>query len=234
LAKVVIAFPELPGKDARSIPAYCGANKEAYVASRKRAGTSMERVYLMPTPMGNFAIAYIESAGDFATTMGSYMGPDKFDKGFIDRLHDVHGFDPTKPPPGPPPELVGDWADPSVADRRRGLAFTAPLKPGKVEAGRAFAKEAFETRLAEFTASRRANGGTREVVCVNYTPHGELVCVYLEGNDPAASNRSFAASRTPYDVWFKAECRKLFIDAIDFNDPVPPVEQIWDWQAGKA
>jgi hypothetical protein len=81
------------------------------------------------------------------------------------------------------------------------------------------------------TASRRAIGQNREVVCVNHTPAGEIICVYLEGRDPAAANRAFAASKSAYDTWFKVECRKIFMDGIDFDQPVPPIEQIWDWQA---
>ena len=186
----------------------------------------------MPSPMGNFAVAYFEAANDFAGTLGAFLGGDAFDKGFLDRAADIHGFDPANPPPSP--EVVGDWWDPEVSERRAGLAFTAPLKPGTADAGRAFAKEAFETRRAEFRESRRALGQNREVVCLNHTPNGEIVSVYLEGNDPAEGNRQFAASKSRFDTWFKAECRKIFVDGIDFDQPVPPIEQLWDWQAGKA
>lgn len=232
MAKYVFAMPELPGKDARSLAAYCRANLDAYRASRRRAGITMERAYLMPSPMGNFAIAYFEAANDFATTLAGFIKGDAFDKGFLDRARDVHGFDPSKPPPAP--EVVGEWSDPAVTERRAGLAFTAPLKPGKVEAGRAFAKAAFETRRDQMTDSRRALGQNREVVCVNFTPNGEIVSVYLEGYDPAEGNRNFAASKSPFDTWFKAECRKIFVDGIDFDQPVPRIEQLWDWQSTKA
>src|ERR1700686_5468674 len=133
MAKYAFALPVLPGKDAHSPAAYCRENKDAHRASRKRAGITMERVYLMPSPMGNFAVAYVDSTGDFATTFGSFTKGDPFDKGFVDRLQDVHGFDLSKPP-SQLPEVVGDWSDPDVKERRAGLAFTAPLKLGKVEA----------------------------------------------------------------------------------------------------
>ena len=232
MAKFAFAAPELPGKDARQVPAYCRANFDAYRASRKRAGITMERVYLMRTPMGNFAVAYIEAAGDFPTTLANFTKGDPFDKGFLDRVRDIHGFDINAAPPGPPSAVVGDWSDPDVKERRAGLAFMAPLKPGQVEAGGAFAKAAFETRRAELTAARRAVGLTREVVCLNYTPMGEVICVYIEGRDPVAGNRGFANSRSPYDKWFKAECRKIFIDSIDFDQPLPPIEPMMDWSAG--
>jgi hypothetical protein len=231
MAKFAFSVPELPGKDARSVPAYLRKDMKGYLASRKRAGITMERVFLMPTPMGNFVTAYLEAAGDFGTTMGSFLGGDPFDKGFLDRVAEVHGFDMSKPPPGPPPELIAEWWDPAVKERRAGLAFMAPLKPGMDKAGRAFANEAFEKRKSELTASRRALRQRAELVFINSTPNGEIVCVYLEGTEPAAGNRAFAASKSPYDVWFKAECRKIFIDGIDFNVPLPPIEQIWDWRA---
>ena len=76
MAKFAFALPELPGKDARSVPAYCQANMNAYRASRKRAGITMERAYLMPSPMGNMAIGYLEVAGTFAGTMAGFLDGD--------------------------------------------------------------------------------------------------------------------------------------------------------------
>jgi len=67
------------------------------------------------------------------------------------------------------------------------------------------------------------------VVTLNQTPDGDILCVYLEGNDPVEGNRGFAASQRPYDVWFKQQLVGLVPPQIDFSQPVPPVEQIWDW-----
>ncbi len=231
MAKFAFSVPVLPGQDARSVPAHCREHEDQYRESRRRLGVTLERVYLMDTPMGSFAIAYIEGRDDFATMMGNMVRSDlPFDREFVRRVGEVHGFDPSQPPPGPPPEVVAEWWDPDVKERRRGLAFVAPLAPGKVEAANAFGRAAFVDRREELTASRRALGQNGEVVVLNYTPQGEVLCVYLEGKDPAEGNRGFAASRSPYDVWFKERCREIFAPGIDFNQPVPPVEQIWDWQ----
>ncbi|HET6793499.1 MAG TPA: hypothetical protein VFH45_03600, partial [Acidimicrobiales bacterium] len=142
----------------------------------------------------------------------------------------VHGFDPSQPPPGDPPELVADWVDDQVTDRRRGLAFVAPIRPDAAEAARRFGKEAFEARRAEHTESRRQLGVTRETVMLNHTPMGDVLCVYLEGEDPAASNARFAASTSDYDAWFKARCAEIFAPEVDFNQPVPPVTELFDSQ----
>src|SRR5436189_556408 len=130
MARFAFAFPELPGKDARSIPAFVRENRAQYVESRRRAGVRLERVYLMPTPAGRFAVAYLEAERDFLETQGVFMSSgDPFDQEFMRRLGDVHGFDPTQPPPGPPPEVVAEWWDPEARSRRHGLAFVAPLRP---------------------------------------------------------------------------------------------------------
>ena len=77
-------------------------------------------------------------------------------------------------------------------------------------------------------SSRRQLGITRESVMLNHTPMGDVICVYLEGDDPAAGNVRFAASRSDYDTWFKDQCAEIFVPEIDFNQPVPPVTEIFD------
>ena len=229
--RFAFAVPELPGKDARSIPAFVKSRFEEYVASRKRLGITMERVYRMQTPMGAFAIAYLETARPFTDSFKAMVtSNDPFDKEFARRLADVHGMDPTSPPPGGGPELLADWWDADVKERRRGLAFVVPVVPGKTAEGRRFATTALRDRVKEFAASRRALGQNAEAIFLNATPQGDFVCVYLEGRDPAQANREFAASRGAFDVWFKGECRKVFPANIDFDQPLPPIEQIHDWK----
>jgi hypothetical protein len=229
MAKIAFALPELPGKDAHSVPAYLRENIQAYEASRQRAGITMERAYLMPTPMGNMVVGYIEMAGEPAGLFERFATGDTFERGFVNHLREAHGLDTSMPLPVP--EIVGDWSDPAVSTRKRGVAFAAPLKPGQADAGRDFARAAYDTRRDEFAASRQAVGATRETVFLARTPAGEMIYGYIEGDDPAGANRGFAASQSPFDTWFKAECRNIFIDDVDFNQPLPPIETLWDWQA---
>jgi hypothetical protein len=109
-----------------------------------------------------------------------------------------------------------------------------PLLPGKIDEGRAFAKTAFTTRAGEFATSRRALRQNGEVVTVTSTPMGDFSGVYLEGDDPAAGNRIFAASQSAFDHWFKDECKKIFPPQIDFDKPVPPVVEFFDSMAMAA
>jgi hypothetical protein len=230
MARFVFPAPVLPGKQASAVAGVVRGRMSEYEESRRQKGISVERAYEMATPMGTFVIAYIDAVGDFASTMGA-LGASQLpvDVAFKNALAEVHGMDVTQPPPGPGPEEIGHWRDPEVRDRKRGLAFVAPLLPGKGDAARAFAREAWGTRVDELAASRRALGVCEEIVCLNATPEGDLICVYLEGDDPAEGNARFAASRTPFDVWFKEQCRSLFPPDIDFDNPLPPISTVWEW-----
>jgi hypothetical protein len=233
--RYALPFPIAPGKtdaDARSIGDYFRANMDEYTESRKRLGTTVERAYLQATPMGTILIAYAEADRDFPEWNRALISSDlEIDRRFIEMVAEIHGVDIRQEPAGPPPETIGEWVDPEVTTRRKGLGFVAPVLPGKDDAGRAFAREAFVTRKAELTESRRALGQNVEVVTLSSTPMGSFLCAYLEGNDPVEGNRGFAASTRPYDVWFKDSLKELFPADLDFSQPLPPAEQIFDYVA---
>lgn len=235
MPKFSFAVPVLPGKHSvlEDSIQYTRDHMDEYTASRERAGITMERVSVMQTPMGEFVLPYVEGSQGFAETTKSFITGGEYDQWFLKMNQEVSGIDFSSPQvaQAPPPELVGDFVDPQVSERKAGICFVAPLLPGKTEEGRAFAKEAFNNRRDEHTAARRKIGITHESVFVNQTPMGDLVVVYLEGDDPVESNRKFAASQDAYDVWFKDECKKIFPPEIDFNEPVPPIQSLWSWEA---
>jgi hypothetical protein len=228
------AFPVLPGKsdaDAKAIADYFKAHPNEYLESRKAAGITLERAYLQVTPMGSFVVGYTESERDVASIMAAYADTSSaLNKKFAELVKEIHGVDVTQPIPGPPPETIGDWRDETVTEIKNGFAFTAPLMPGQAEAGKAFTKEAFVTRRAEFAASRRALTNNAEIVTLLYTPMGPAIAAYLEGEDPAEANRKFAASTSPFDRWFKDGLKKLFPPEVDFDKPVTGVHEIFDSQ----
>src|SRR5438132_7221205 len=231
MEKVAAVLPVLPGKDVREVSKVLRGHRDEYAESRRRQGVHFERAYEQVTPMGTFVIGYIESNRPFMETNAQLAKSDlQIDRDFMGAIKDVHGFDATQPPPVDPPEVLGDWVDPSVTERKRGVAFCAPVMAGAEDKGRAFAKEAFERRREEHAASRRALGITHETVVLNHSPQGDVIGVYLEGDDPVESNRRFAASRTPYDVWFKDQCKEIFPPQIDFNEPIPPITEVFDSQ----
>ena len=61
---------------------------------------------------------------------------------------------------------------------------------------------------------------------------GDMGIVLLEADDVVASNNKFAASKEPYDVWFKQQLKP--ITGLDWNQPVPPVEVLMDYRAGSS
>jgi hypothetical protein len=233
MAKVGFAVPVLRGKEdlatKHSIEEIRRRMPE-YEQSRGRAGITVERVYLQRNPDGsNLFVVYVEAAGGMADAIGTFTtsGSD-FDRWFLDVNQEISGIDFRQPPSGGGPEHVASWEDPD-GGRGTGLAFAVPLLPGKAGALRAWAREAFESRRLELTESRRALGQTREEVFLNSTPDGDVAVAYLEGKDPVAANREFAASGTPYDRWFKDSLKEIFPPFIDFDQPVPANETVWDW-----
>ena len=229
--KTAGVFPVLPGKSARQVAEVSKSDPSGYVESRRRLGVHLERAYQMRTPMGVFLISYLESERPFAETTAEAAQSDlPFDVAFRAAVKEVHGLDITLPPPGPPPEVIGDWEDAAVTTRKRGLAFCVPVMPGAEEIGRAFCQQAYVERRDEIAASRRALGVIRETVVLNTTPAGSIGAVYFEGDDPIEANRGFAASQSPYDVWFKEQAKRIFPPDVDFNVPLPPIDEIFDSQ----
>jgi hypothetical protein len=231
--RTVLVFPVLAGKteaDIRRIADRFRADPEGYLESRNRAGVTLERAYWQHTPMGDFVVAYAESDRSTTDVLVAYIEQaTEIDRFFVATVKEVHGIDITDVPAGPPPQTVGEWVDPEVTERRRGMAFSAPLIPGQEDRGRAWAKETFGQE--GMTSSRRALNQNVEVVTLIETPQGPVCGVYVEGTDPFEGNRTFAASTEPFDVAFKQELRTLFPPFIDFNQPVPGVTEIFDSHA---
>jgi hypothetical protein len=227
MSRTALVFPVLPGKDARETATELKSRPREYEQSRRRLGITMERAYLQHTPMGDFVTAYIEAEGDaleiFAKMATSDLDIDRY---FVKASKEIHGADVSQPLPGPAPETVAAWVDPAARGRGRGMAFCAPLTPGETDRARAFVADAYHRD--EFTESRRRLNVSEELITLHSTPQGDLVGIYIEGDDPVKGNEGFAASREPFDVWFKEQLTKIFPAAIDFSKPVEGVEEIFD------
>jgi len=232
MQRTVLTFPVKPGvsrEQASAISEMFLARPQEYRESRSRLGITLERTYYQPTPMGDFVVVYAESTEPAGQTVGMMAGSDlPIDKDFARLVMEIHGIDLSVPPPGNPPETIGEWVDPDVRTRGRGLAVCAPFRPEADAAGRQFTKEAFETRRDELTASRRALGQSVEIVTLQETPHGPITGIYLEGIDPVEGNRKLTESTEPFDMWFKGELGKLYPPEIDFSKPIPPVFEQFD------
>jgi hypothetical protein len=228
-----LVFPVLPGKteaEIRSISDRFKADPRGYFESRRRTGTTLERAYWQHTTMGDFVIGYVESDRSAADIAGVWaQQATEMDRFFVAGVKEVHGIDLTDLPEGSPPQTVGEWVDAAVIERRRGMAFCAPLAAGQEDRGRAWAKEIYGSQ--ELTASRRSVNQNVEVVTLTETPQGPVCGIYVEATDPFEANRTLAASTEPFDVAFQEELRVLFPPFVDFGQPVPGVREIFDSQA---
>jgi hypothetical protein len=227
MSRTALVFPVVPGKDAREIADKLKARPREYEQSRKAMGITMERAYLQHTPMGDYVVAYLEADGDLLDGMRrmASSGLD-IDRYFVRAVKEIHGVDMTQPMPGPAPETVAAWIDPTAKSRGRGMAFCAPLTPGETDRARAFVADAYHRD--EFTASRRRLNVSEELITLHSMPQGDVAAIYIEGDDPVKGNEGFAASQEPFDLWFKEQLTRIFPSAIDFSKPVEGVEEIFD------
>lgn len=229
-------FPVQPGKEGliREAAAELKQRRAEYEESRRRCGISVERAYLQKNPDGSvLVVAYMEADRSLSGVMQALLSSDSaLDRSFVEKNTEATGIDFRAGPLGPDPELVAQWIAPGTTSRRQGLAIAAPLQPGQTETARQFAREAFVQRRDELTESRLAKKGAREEVFLNQTPAGDAVVVYLEADDPVEENRLFAASNTPYDRWFKDRCKEIFPPFVDWDRPVPPIEEVFSWVRG--
>jgi len=110
------------------------------------------------------------------------------------------------------------------------IAFAAPLLPGKTDADReALASCASGDRRADYEASRKRAGITREAVWIQSTPGGDVAVVVIESDDVQAAMGALATSEDPFDVWFRDHVRD--VHGIDIAEESPPPEQILDYRA---
>src|SRR5262245_29855573 len=111
------------------------------------------------------------------------------------------------------------------------LAFMAPLLPDGAQRLQELAAALAGPRLAESTAFHRRLGVMAEHWYVQATVQGDVVIVYLEGNDLMHAFRVLARSRAPFDLWFKAQARAAH--GIDFSRPprAPLPAQLYRWPA---
>jgi hypothetical protein len=226
-SRAALVFPVLPGKDAKHIANELRSRPREYQESRTRLGITMERVYQQHTPMGDYVVAYFEADGNMLEKFAKVSSSDlDIDRWFVKAVKEIHGVDLTQPMQGPAPETVAEWSDPMARGRGQGMAFCLPIIPGQTERARSFARDAYGRD--EFTASRRKLHGSREVVTLTSTPQGDIIAVYVEGDDPTKGNADFAASQEPFDLWFKEQLTAIFPPSIDFTKPIEGIEEILD------
>jgi hypothetical protein len=108
MAILAMCIPILPAKKAKwdeMMTLVSGRMKAAMDASREAAGVH-ERTFLQSTPDGQHLVLVTIEGDDPAAAFGKLMN-DPSIKEFTAMVADIHGFDPSGPPP-PMPQLVYD------------------------------------------------------------------------------------------------------------------------------
>jgi len=99
------------------------------------------------------------------------------------------------------------------------IGFALPILPGKTAAARAFQRDLAGPRMAEYAASERTIGITKELWFLQGTPNGDFFVTYMESADFGKALGMFATSRGTFDVWFKRQLAD--VTGVDLNEPPP-------------
>ena len=103
--------------------------------------------------------------------------------------------------------------------------FALPIVADKSDAARAFLLELEGSRKAEYAASERRLGITKEVWAIQKTPMGELFVIYFQAPDIGGAVGQFVGSQDAFDQWFKGEVRAT--TGVDLNEaPSGPLSDI--------
>jgi hypothetical protein len=97
------------------------------------------------------------------------------------------------------------------------LALVFPILPGMTAQVERLAAELGGPRESEFRQSQHSLGVRKERWFLNQTPVGDSVIVYLEAEDVTRVLGGLVSSRTPLDLWLKAEVGR--VTGIDFGKP---------------
>jgi hypothetical protein len=98
-------------------------------------------------------------------------------------------------------------------------AFCNPVLPGKAELWKKYVAEITGPRRAEFEASRKRAGLTREDVWLQHTPGGDFAVVSWEARDIGQVFHHFMTSKDPFDLWFRD---RVLVEVHGMNPAAPP------------
>ena len=103
--------------------------------------------------------------------------------------------------------------------------FTIPIQTGQTAHARAFLQELESQRKDQYAVSEQRLGISTEVWAIQESPGGDFFVVYIAADNLASAFQTFAASRDPFDRWFKE--RVATATGIDLNTPPPgPLSEV--------
>jgi hypothetical protein len=115
------------------------------------------------------------------------------------------------------------------------VCIAVPVLAGKSAAARAFMQQLDGARRAEYDASERRIGITKEVWFLAPLPSGDHLIGYMESADFSRALPMFVGSRDPFDLWFKDQM--LAATGLDLNNPpanMQPAELLSNYAAASV
>ena len=108
------------------------------------------------------------------------------------------------------------------------MAFVIPILPGGTQNLKRLVQDLRAAEKSEVEDFYRRMKVTREQWFIQPTPQGDMVIVYLEGEDLAQTFQTLASSEEPLDVWLKEQYKS--VHGVDFNKPrtAPLPELVYD------
>jgi len=97
--------------------------------------------------------------------------------------------------------------------------FALPIQSGKADAARAFLRELEGGRKADYAASEKRLGITKEVWALQQSPMGELFVIFFQSPDIGGAVGQFVGSQDKFDQWFKGQVKDT--TGVDLNVPPP-------------
>lgn len=97
------------------------------------------------------------------------------------------------------------------------VCLVLPVATEKTEDARSFMRELEEVRKADYDASERRIGISKEVWFLAPLPEGEALVAYMESDDFNSSLGQFVQSKDEFDLWFKRRLAES--TGLDLNSP---------------
>jgi hypothetical protein len=201
LSEAALAIPIRAGQtDAwqRAIVELTGPRYREYESSRRRMGVTSQTTFLQRTPMGDFALIHMTGPDIHRTFHAMSSSQDPWDVKWRQLTQSLHGMDFAK----------GDAVTPTIEpafstgdDTAKGQPYMFMAPVVDVAAFRALAGALTGARRAEYEASRRRWGVSREAVYLETAALGTAMIVYWVAPDPMASLSRMRASTDSFDRW---------------------------------
>jgi hypothetical protein len=211
ITQAAIAFPIKTGQTSNwraAITELIGPRYAEYEASRTRYGLTRQTTVLQSTPMGDFAVIYMEGPDLDKTTQTMAKSPDQWDIAWRELTTGLHGANFNDPNALRIDEhLVLNTGDLNAAESvgLQPMNFMIPIKPEGAKDLRRRLAQVMTEQPNEYRSARLAIGIDEEKVFLQNTAVGPALIVHWLAKDPAASLAALADSKDPFDLSFFGE-----------------------------